>query len=586
MPTINPTLVPTIAPGSIFSKLTTDDTFNIRWLTNKDPAFYGVLNRPIADLTLRQLVLAKAIDQLNTSLGHSALFPFLIQPRIAAGSGDLDVPLTWLWDVNLSFPSKWQNIRLAKIKRISGVNDGSGGYTGKLRLIFTGVQQGSTAETAIVYADYDIESNQTYQIVRVSPVGATEEATHLDESEIETVTGFVTFKTLDTDDAVIQNFLNTVEPPEDLSDLDNDGLYDDPAIYELVDAVPGDVSGDFSTTSISHGTGMLGVGAFNPIPALDSDIQSWVNSFNFPFDATANRTSTGGIEIPMGLFREFDMTVPAGDEPTGDTTGSFYPVWISRIERVGSTSNQLRFYFATYNVTDAATGGTPSTEAIEFATLDLSRDMSAGEIVEIVPDRNLQLKSGADESLWGQHFGRGHVVLSSMWGGTSDEIGNFFDEFALITDNPADTDFSKSSTRISAFGLSRVPKYSPTIGQAEALFGSSARRTTPIYPSTNNRYVTEADQGLGNAINLEAQVGIAPHAAIEKTGYSGSLAHRIVRLVVDSTKVGNEDPDEFYEDQVAPRLRVLLGRDPEFGDFWHNGTRVLFHNGDTWQSLG
>jgi len=585
MPTINPTLVPTVVPGSLFDTLTTDDTFNIRWLTNKDPAFYGVLNRPLADLTMRQLVLAKAIDQLNTSLGHAALFPFLIQPRIAAGSGDVDVPLTWLWDVNLSFPAKWENVRLAKIKRIAGNNDGSGGYTGKLRLIFTATQIGSTTETALVYVDYNIESPLTYQIVRVTAVGATEESVHLDTSEIETVTGFVTFKTLDTSDSTVQNFLNLLEPPDNLADLDSDGLYDEPSIYELIDAVPNDPSGDFSGTSVSHGSGIFGVSAFNAIPALDSDIQSWINAFNYPFDASANRTSTAGIVIPLGLFREFDIAVPAGDEPTGDTSGNFFPVWISRIERIGSTSNQLRFYFATYNVTDAATGGTPSTEPVEFATLDLTRDMTGGEIVDIVPLNNLQLHEGSDADQWGQHLGRGHAVLSSVWGGTSSDINDFFDEFALITDNPADTVYSKSATRLSSFGLSRVPKYTPTIGQAQALLGSSARLDSPAHPSNNNRYVTESDQGLGNAIDLEAQAGITPHIAIERTGYTGALCHRAVKLIIDSTKVGTDEAGH-YENEVLPRLRILFGRDPLFGDMWHNGTRVLLFNGDTWQSLG
>lgn len=578
---INPNLVPTIAPGSIFASLTSDSTLNIRWLTNKDPAFYGVLNRPMADITMRQLIIAKATDQLNVSLGHSALYPFLIQPRITSGSGDVDVPLTWIWDINLSLPAKWENIRLAKIKRISGDNDGSGGYTGKLRLIFTGTQQGSSIETALFYCDYNIESQRTYQIVRATVVDSTEEATPIDSSESETISGFVTFKTIDTDNTTIQTFLDILEPPSDQSDLDSDGLYDTPSVYELTDAVPNDSSGDYSSTSISHGTGLLTISACNTIPALDSDIQSWVNSFNFPFDATANRTSTSSIVIPLGLFREFNVTAPAGDEPSGDTSGSYYPVWINRVERVGSTANQLRFYLATYNVTDSS----QSTEEIEFASFDLTRDMSTGDIVEISPVTNLQLKEGSDASLWGQHLGRGHVVLSSLWGGTSSEVTDFFDEFALISDNPADTSFSKTATRLSSFGISRIPKYTPTIGQAQALIGSSARLESPIYPSSDNRYVTEADQGIGDTIDLEAETGITPNSAIERNGYSGALCHRAVKLIVNSTIVSDDD-STFYDDEILPRLRILFGRNPEFGDLWHNGTRVLFYNGDAWQSLG
>jgi hypothetical protein len=217
--------------------------------------------------------------------------------------------------------------------------------------------------------------------------------------------------------------------------------------------------------------------------------------------------------------------------------------------------------------------------------MDLTRDMSVGEIVDIVPIDNLQLETGTDSSLWGQHLGRGHAVLSSLWGGTASDVDSFFDAFSSITDDPADTVYSKTATRIASFGLSRVPKYTPTIGQAQALLGSSARLTTPVNPSYSNRYVTESDQGLGNEVDLEAQSGITPHVAIDRTGYSGALCHRAIKLIVDSTKVPTGS-NTFYDTEVLPRLRILLGRDPEFGDMWHNGTRVLFFNGDTFQSLG
>lgn len=177
----------------------------------------------------------------------------------------------------------------------------------------------------------------------------------------------------------------TLPPPEDQTDSDSDGFFDNPGIYEIVDSAPGgaNVTDDYSLLSLSHGTGLLTDSAWNAIPQLDSDIQSWLTSFNYPFDAAANRTSTIGIIIPSGLFREFDITAPAGDQPTGDNSGTFFPVWISRVERIGTGTNQLRFYFATYNVTDEAADGTPSTTPIEFASLDLSRTFSEGEVVEI-----------------------------------------------------------------------------------------------------------------------------------------------------------------------------------------------------------
>jgi hypothetical protein len=379
-----------------------------------------------------------------------------------------------------------------------------------------------------------------------------------------------------------QTFLDLVAPPEDQTDSDSDGFFDNPGIYEIVDSAPGgvNVTDSYSLLSLSHGTGLLTDSAWNAIPQLDSDIQSWLTSFNYPFDAAANRTSTIGIVIPSGLFREFNITAPAGDQPTGDNSGKFFPVWISRIERIGTGTNQLRFYFATYNVTDEAAGGAPSTTPIEFASLDLSRTFSEGEVVEITPIDDLQLQTGTGEE-YQQHFGRGHVVLSSLWDNTSSEVADFFDSFGSIVDSPADTEFSVAATRLSSFGISRVPKYVPTVGQSRALTGSTSRRTTPIPPSFDNRFVTEKDQGTGNQIDLEAKPGITPNSAIDRYGYSGGLVHQIVKLVVDSNQVGS-DPN-FYDNEVLPRLRLLFGRNPSFGDFWYNGTRLMFFNGDTWQ---
>ena len=111
--------------------------------------------------------------------------------------------------------------------------------------------------------------------------------------------------------------------------------------------------------------------------------------------------------------------------------------------------------------------------------------------------------------------------------------------------------------------------------------GSTSRRTTPISPSYDNRFVCEQDQGLGNQVDLEAVPGVVPNAAIDRYGFSGSLTHKIIKLVVDADQLGNDST--FYDTQLLPRLRALLGRDPQFGDFWYNGTRLMFNNGDSWQ---
>lgn len=577
-------MIPTKSPGTLFDSLTgIDTTLNIRWLLSTDPVFFETVNRPIADVTVRQLVIAKAVDNLQLQLGHQSLYPYVIQPKVASGTTEVDVPLQWVWDFHASLPKKWENLRLAKIKRIAGENSVASGYDGWLRLIFTANITGSSAEVAIFYADYQIDSDLSYQLVSLQIADSNIDPNPIDPGEAETVTGNMIFRTINTDLTSVQTFLDAVAPPADTTDSDSDGYFDNPAIYEIVDSGPGgpSVSDDFAASALSHGTGLLTDSAWNPIPELDSDIQSWITAFNYPFDSEANRTSVDGIQIPTGLFREFDIVAPAGDQPTGDTSGLFYPVWVSRIERVGTGGNQLRFYFSTYNVTDTETGGSPSTTAIEFASIDLLSNFSAGEVVEITPVDNLQLKTGTDSEDWEQGFGRGHVVLSSLWGGTTSEVQDFFDAFDTIAETPADTTFSLSATRLSSFGISRVPKYVPTIGQSQALLGSTSRLSPSVPPNVDNRYVTELDQGLGRTIDLEAQSGISSNTSIDRYGSTGALTHRIVRLIINAENLGT-DPS-FYDSHVLPRLRILLGRDPQFGDFWYNGTRLMFFNGDSWQ---
>jgi hypothetical protein len=590
MPVITPSLVPTIPPGSLFQALTTKPSLNVRWLTSLDPVFYEVLNRPHADIVLRQLILAKAIDTLDVGLGHQALFPYLIQPQIAAGSGVIDVPPAWIWDLNLSLPTKWSKIRLAKIKRVSGLNssgegtDGAGNvlytFTGKLRLIFTG-QQGNAAETALLMADYTIDSQQTYQPLQLLTVPASEEAIVASMADQATMAGYIIFKTLDYTQLINQQFILTLAPPPPGTPVNTDGTYTTPTVYPLADAIPASPQGWYNPMVVPHGTGMLCASAWNAIPTLAADVQSWINAFNYPFDAIANRMATNGLIIPLGMFREFSLCAPAGDQPTGDTSGTFYPVWITRIARIDQLGHHLRFFFATYNVTDLAPSPTP----VEFATMDLLSNMTPGEIVDIDPAENLQLQSGTDQGTFGQHFGRGHVVLSDMWGPSANSgIQAFFNTFGQLSESVAEIDFTPGATRLSSFGLSRVPKYTPTVGQSQAMKGSSGRFEPPLNPSDSNRFVTELDQGGGVTVDLEAQPGITPDPAVQRFGQIGALCHRIVRMIVDPTLMPEGvDNDVYYNTVILPRLTILLGRPPQFGDGWYNGTRFMWHNGDTWQ---
>jgi hypothetical protein len=112
----------------------------------------------------------------------------------------------------------------------------------------------------------------------------------------------------------------------------------------------------------------------------------------------------------------------------------------------------------------------------------------------------------------------------------------------------------------------------------EALRGS---RWPDYLPDENNRFIVEDDQGLGTQVDFSTEASIPvdkrDNPDIERIGYTGTLAHKIVWLIVDS-----DGQDHDYSTDVLPRLKILLGRDPAFGDFWWDGTRLKFYNGDTW----
>lgn len=574
MPTINSALIPTKTPGTLFDSLTGGDTsLNIRWLLGTDPLFYEVLNRPIADLAVRQLIIAKSVDNLNLRLGHQALYPFVIQPTLDISTSRIEFPIGLIWDMHVSVPIKWQNLKLNNVIRISGTNGATAAdYTGTVRLVFSGNTSATSADILLFYVDYDITSTLTFQMLKIT--AATEAAVHqtniISPSEASTIGGYVILKTLDLTIASNQNFLDYLAPPS--GELTS-GDYLNPNIYNVSDFAGGgsNITDDISLSPIAFGTGQLTDSAYNVIPPLNTDINTWLNAFNYPFDADASlagdiRDNNGNFyNIPRALFREFSIIAPSSDGPTGNS--AFYPVFISKIEQQATGTNPLRFYFATRIPSVDAT----FTAITDFGTLDLPSSGQPGDIIPII---------GIDTTDSERQIGVGFVVLSNVWDGTSTDIATFFDLFNYNPFTPRSVNYGEASTRISSYGVSRVSKYTPTKGQASALTGTSSNRSTPIAPSATNKYVTEADRGIGDRLNLEDTFGV--NAAIERYGYTGSLSHRVVKLVIDSTKVPN-DPT-FYDNEVLPRLRVLLGgRDPEFADGWFNGTRFLWWNGDTWQ---
>lgn len=567
MPSIDPNLIPTVPAGSLLSQLTGNARYAIRWLIAQDPAYYEVLNRPIADEAVRTLIVAKAVDTVSNRLGANYLFPFLVQPQVQSGSTLVDVPISLIWDMHVSVPQKWERLRLMNVKRMSG-NNGTSGSTGDesgiIRFMFGAQEQGSTTESALFYADYSIDSTNNFQTVRVSkPTAETSsEPVIVDSSEASTIDGFIVFKTIDPElDSVYYTFITTVVPPVSGS-TGSDGLFTSPAVYEVTD----------DPTLGDHGTGELALQAWNSIPNLQADINNWLTAFNYPFDSAADRTSSShsDVVVPAGLFREFNIIAPDNDRPTGNSTGNYFPVYLSRIQRVDGAANSIYMFFSTLNVES------PSTTFIEFAKLTLNRTDTSGKLIEIQINTHL-FPSYEDDTTFSQGFGRGFVVLSSKWG-TSNEIDDFFDSLVPIIDTVPSATFTEASGRLSSYAISRVPKYTPTLGQAQALLGSTDG-TTP--PSSTNRFITEADQGLGTQVDFATSEDLSSstrnNADIERYGYTGSLAHRIVKLVVNSKGTSHD-----YTTDVLPRLRILLGRDPIFGDEWWDGSRKKFYNGDTW----
>jgi len=572
MPNISPSVIPFIPAGSLFNRLTTDSTFNIRWITNADPVYFEVQNRPTADLDVQLLIVAKAVDNVGLRMSHNYLFPFLIVPKLDAGSlGHLELPAAWIWDLHASLPQKWEYVRLARIKRLSGANGGStGGYSGVLRLIFTAQIKGSITEVAVFRADFTIDSTLDYQISRIIVPATGEEPITVAASETSTIDGFIEFRSLDDTDPTVRGMYDALP-------FGGGSGSSGEMVLSLVDGgAPGGSTDEqsYSASNFAHGTGLLTASAYNLIPVLDSDPNIWLESFNYPFRLGASRQSTtpasSPITIPKAIFSEFDICVPVSDQPTGDTTGAYCPIWVNRIERVDGAANTIKFIFATFNITLDQM----STVPIEFAEMTLSRSGTPGMVVEIAAIENLLMISGGSANLAMQGFGRGHAVLSDKWGGSTSEIEDFFDAFIPIVDVPPAAIYTDESTHISALAVSRSPRNIPDDGQYAALKSTSARRETPIVPSDTNRFVTEKDSGLGDQVDFSAATSPLPPAIrdnpdINRYGFKGGLVRPLITLIINSAGTVHT-----YDTDILPRLTALLGRPPQFGDTWFDGTRI------------
>jgi len=558
MPQINSSLIPLVTAGSLFPALTDNSTLAIRWLTPNDPHFFDVYNRPMADMTVRQLILAKSVDQLGLSIGARNNFPFLNPPTVDVSTSTLSLPVAWVWDMHVTIKDSYENVRLATLQRFSGESNATDDdFTGIIRMVFAGNIVGSSNEVGLFYVDYQIDSSLTYQIKTIRPVTVNEHPNPLPSTEESSIAGFVVLRTLD----VVENesFFISIAPPDSSGVTDASTI--DPIDYEISDTPAGgsSIEGDFSFSAVLHGTGLLIPSSYNVVPPVGATELTILSAINYPWKIDANLVSNDQIvTIPSLLFSELSITAPMGNRSSD--VGDNYPVVLNRVRRLDSNANSIEFVFSTRSTII----GDDSSTLIEFASVVLDRTMEAGDEVEIVPLNNIKSVNDPLNQLFSQNFGSGFAKLSSQWGLNS-AITDFFDSFKTINDEPADRFFNAV---LSDFSVERTPLNIPTVGEASALAGSTARRSTPINPSDDNRYVTESDQGLGDKIDFRDLPEFDPNDDIDPIAYSGSfLAKSFVLKVNTSNEVGYD-----YSDDILPRIVKLLGRNPVHGDEWFDGT--------------
>lgn len=563
---INPNTIPNVVPGQLLSTLTTDDDLSVRYHYIGEPIHYGILNRPLTDLEYRNLILARSIDQLQAAYGSTVNYPFLNTPYITNGVSNIKIPTGLLWDVALSIPESWSNVRLFGVQRISGENAGTGEYTGTIRLLLSAAPVGTDTEHIIRSYDLDLETILSYTITSGEEVTASNAGTVLPALDRSKFFGYVVLTSPDYTSQEWIDFLEFVMPPNDTT-TNSSGEYVNPALYEVVDSEAGSTNGtnDFDDDVISHGTGILAQSTISYIPGRTILSEAVFAAVNYPFGLNASRTNVDNVEIPLGIFSELSIIAPDNDGGSTD-----YPVWVSRIRKLAT--NSIEMIFSTYPI--VGTNQPP----VEFSKITLDSTMTTDTMVKMVPTNNLY---GTTDENFNQNFGLGHVILGDMWSSGDNRKTSFFNKTNALTGTDPITNFTMPQTRLSAFAVSRTPSYTPTLGQAGAMRGSSARKQAPQHPSINNRYVTENDYGIRSQIDLNAVPNIPTHVAIERYGYIGGSAPRTFSLCIDRSLV-SDDFEDYYTVHILPRMRAILGSDPEFGDVWYDGTRFWRFNGQTW----
>jgi hypothetical protein len=213
----------------------------------------------MADIETRQLILAKVIDNLGTHLGFVNRYPFVLQPTVTSGALTANLPAQLIWDMSAIILDTWSNFRLAFVERRSGVNGGAGssGYTGVLRFYFSANDADSIAtEKALFYADYTLDSANTYQIVALAVPVLSGSPLPIPDADISALqAGYIIFKTGDQSDTTITTFYDFVRPGSGAT-----------ALYPVGNQV-GTESERYSATSVVHGKGLLTSSAYVVTPS-------------------------------------------------------------------------------------------------------------------------------------------------------------------------------------------------------------------------------------------------------------------------------------------------------------------------------
>lgn len=363
--------VPDISPATLYDTLTSDPTFAVRWAGPRDPVYYHSINRPVADVALRQLMIAKALSRVNICLAKDALYPFVVQPKL---SDDTSVPVGWVWDTHGIIPYEYHNLRLAYIIRLSGTNpvdwcapgttppesDSEYIYDGLIRCVFCANRDGYLQDFQMFYVDYDITGSTIYQRSRFNTnygilYGTLSNPQLIDVHINQFIQGQITFKLLDQSDADVRIFFDTIPV----------------GTYNLKDSS----TDSYNPRPLTFGSGLLTDSAYNLFRDVsDSDAVPQTRQI------IAGTGLTGGGDLTA------DRTIAATYGGSGGDYGSASTLTRSDHIHDGryftETESDNRFLIKTSNLSDV-TNATISRNNLNASVIGHSHDESSPTASEL-----------------------------------------------------------------------------------------------------------------------------------------------------------------------------------------------------------